>query len=202
MLKVQPSQVAAGGGNFYVVATPSQTVSFSTVLTDPSLIHSVLGHASARFPEGNLEAMTFGANFVEIQVDTGTGNVNLLNMVYAHDAGRIINPLTATNMTRGGTIQGIGFAMGEEFLVDQSNGTSLTADYLNYGLPNMKSLPNITPILINAVDTLGPYGAKGIGECPIILPIATISSAIYNATGVWMDGPFTPARVLHALGKA
>jgi xanthine dehydrogenase molybdenum-binding subunit len=143
--------------------------------------------------------MAFGANFVEVGVDTETGEVDILQMVTAHDVGRAVNPMTLENQALGGAIQFLG--MSEEYVIDQATGASLTSNYLDYGLISIATAPPIDVVVAEPIDPLGPFGAKGIGECPTILPITTVSSAIYNAIGKWLDPPFTPAKVLKALGK-
>lgn len=201
ILNVQPGQLSAGDRKVFVTSQPSNSVDLVDVLADPRIVRSLVGRGKIRSPEGDLHAMAFGSNFVELQVDTETGDLNIVQMVTAHDVGKVVNPLTILNQAHGGTIQGLGMAVAEDFVIDQSTGISLTSNYLDYGMPSSNNYPPIDAIMVEPIDPLGPYGTKGIGETPIILPITTVGSAIYNATGKWMDPPFTPARILKALGK-
>ncbi len=201
MLGVQPSELAAKDGVIYVVASPSKSVGVNDVVENPAAVNSFVGRGKIRSPEGDLHAMVFGANFVEVEVDTETGSVNVVQMASAHDVGKAVNPMTLENQILGGALQGLGMALAENIVIDSNNGVSLTSNYLDYGLISIADTPKIYPVVVEPIDPLGPFGAKGIGECPIILPITTVSSAIYNAIGKWLDAPFTQAKVLQALGK-
>jgi len=201
LLGVQASDLASKGGVIYVVSDPTKSKKVSEVTSDPSYVGSIVGRGRIRAPETDKHAMAFGANFVEVGVDTDTGEVDILQMVTAHDVGRAVNPMTLENQAQGGVIQGLGMAIAEEYVIDQATGASLTSNYLDYGLISIATAPPIDVVVAEPIDPLGPFGAKGIGECPLILPITTVSSAIYNAIGKWLDPPFTPAKVLKALGK-
>ena len=143
---------------------------------------------------------SFGAHFVEVEVDTDTGRVRVLRYVAAHDSGRIINPRAALNQAEGAVSQMLGFALSEELVTDTATGVTLNPGYLEHKSPTIQDYPDIQIIFADIVDPVGPLGAKGLGEVPTVGPAPAIANAIYNATGIRLRRtPFTPDRVLAAL---
>ena len=143
---------------------------------------------------------SFGAHFVEVEVDTDTGRVRVLRYVAAHDSGRIINPRAALNQAEGAVSQMLGFALSEEMVTDNVTGVTLNPGYLEHKSPTIQDYPDIQIIFADIVDPIGPLGAKGLGEVPSCGVAPAIANAIYNATGVRLRRtPFTPDRVLATL---
>ncbi len=141
--------------------------------------------------------------FVEVEVDTETGEVKLLRVVYAHDIGRVINPAGAEGQVEGGVQQGLGYALMENLVFDRTSGACLAADFLNYKMPTaMEMPPEIQCVWIESDEPSGPFGAKSLAEPCLIVPAPAIANAIYNAIGVRMrELPITPEKILAALGK-
>src|SRR5271157_331145 len=140
---------------------------------------------------------SFAADFVEVEVDTRTGAVKVIKLVAVHDLGRAINKLAAENQIEGGAIQGIGFALTEEQLLDRATGVSINPSYLDYKVLTAKDFPEIIPIMVESVDPYGPFGARGVGEPPYSVPAPAITNAIYNAIGVrFSEIPLTKRAVL------
>ena len=150
----------------------------------------------ASFPD-----YTFGAHAADVEVDTETGQVRVLGYAAAHDVGRAINPLRVEGQIQGGAYQGLGYALGEEIVVDDGQiASTLLASYL---LPNAADLPDVRVIIVESGEGKGPFGARGIGEPPIGNPAATIANAVAAATGVRVTQlPITPERLLGALDAA
>ncbi len=143
---------------------------------------------------------SFGAHFVEVEVDTDTGRVRVLRYVAAHDSGRIINPRAALNQAEGAVSQMLGFALSEEMVTDAATGVTLNPGYLEHKSPTILDYPDIQVIFADIVDPVGPLGAKGLGEVPSVGVAPAIANAIHNATGARLRRtPFTPDRVLVAL---
>ena len=143
---------------------------------------------------------SFGAHFVEVEVDIDTGRVRVLRYVAAQDSGRIINPQTALNQVEGAVSQMLGFTFWEELVTDGPTGVTLNASYLEHKATTIMDYPDVQVIFADIIDPVGPLGAKGLGEvpCPGVAP--AIANAIYDAIGVrFTELPITPARVLHAL---
>ncbi|MCL2714341.1 MAG: molybdopterin-dependent oxidoreductase [Alphaproteobacteria bacterium] len=142
------------------------------------------------------------AQFVEVEVDTETGEVTVLQAVYAHDIGRVINPRAAEGQVEGGFQQGMGYALMEQIQFDDS-GACLTSDFLNYKMPTAVEMPRrMESLFIETDDPTGPFGAKSLGECCVITPAPAIANAIADAIGVRFNQlPITPEKILAGLGK-
>jgi putative selenate reductase molybdopterin-binding subunit len=142
---------------------------------------------------------TFGAHFVEVEVDTELGRVRVLKYLAVHDCGRIVNPLSAHGQIQGGALMGIGMALHEELLYDRRSGSALTAGYYGARVPTYLDAPEIEVIFIESDDGLGPFGAKSIGEASKLPAPAAVANAIFNATGTRMkDLPITSDKILRA----
>ena len=143
------------------------------------------------------------AEFVEVEVDTETGEVKVLRVVYAHDIGRVINPAGAEGQVEGGFQQGMGYALMENLVFDQENGACLAADFLSYKMPTALEMPpEIKSVFIESNEPTGPFGAKSLSEPCAIVPAPAIANAIYDAIGVRIrELPITPEKILAALGK-
>jgi aldehyde oxidoreductase len=136
----------------------------------------------------------FGAHLAEVEVDMRLGTVKVLQIVAAHDVGRAINPMLVEGQIEGGVAQGIGMALMEEFT--PGRGENLH-DYL---IPTIGDVPPIRSILVECASSVGPFGAKGIGEQALIPTAPAILNAIHNATGARMTlTPATPDRVRAAI---
>lgn len=153
-------------------------------------------------PDGTT-IITSGAQFVEVEVDTVTGQVRVARVVAAHDCGRVINPLTFRSQMEGGIIQAIGFALTERRLIDERLGVQLNANLGDYKLPTIADIPPIEVLRIDIPDLVAnPTGAKGAGEPPIIPTAAAIANAVADALGVRIrELPITPEKVLAALSE-
>ncbi|MCL4699312.1 MAG: molybdopterin-dependent oxidoreductase, partial [Burkholderiaceae bacterium] len=150
------------------------------------------------------KSYSFAAHFVEVAVDTETGLVEVLQVVPVHEFGRVIHPVAAAGQIEGGIQQGIGHTLTEDYLVDAKTGRSLNASFVDYKMPLSLDMPPIRTIMLEtAPDPGGPYGAKGIGEDPIIAIGPAIANAVHDAIGVRFRAfPITPEKVLAALAEA
>jgi len=144
---------------------------------------------------------TFGAQFAEVEVDTGTGEVKVLNIVAAHEFGRVINPLTLGSQIEGGVIQGLGFGLFEGRIMDRNTGKSVNPNLEDYKIPTAMDIPDIDWEAVGPADPIATnIGAKGAGEPPIIPPAGAIANALYDAVGIRIyDLPITPAKILDAI---
>jgi len=143
----------------------------------------------------------FSAHFAEVEVDTETGFVRVLKYVAAVDCGTAINPKLAEGQTDGAVLNGISYALTEEYLFDR-RGKLLNDSFNHYKIFTTADLPELKTILVPTYEPTGPYGAKSVSEIGINGPIPAIANAIFDAVGVRLTrSPFTPERVLKALGK-
>jgi xanthine dehydrogenase molybdenum-binding subunit len=145
----------------------------------------------------------WGSCFAEVEVDMRTGQVDVLRLVTAYEIGRVLYPAGAEAQIHGGALQGLGFAMTEELVLDRPSRVAVNTSYHEYRPPTSLDYPEIVPILIEAPGKSGPFGAKGLGESPIMGPAPAIGNAIFNATGVLIPGlPYSWDRVHDALKAA
>ena len=164
--------------------------------------HSGAINAEATIVPGSSDYVinSFGAHFVEVEVDVETGRVNISRYVAAHDAGTIINPKMAENQVRGGVSQMMGFTFLEDMETDPNTGIVVNSNFLDHKSPTILDFPDIDVIFADINDPIGPFGAKSLGEPPCIGPAPTITNAIYDAVGVRItDLPITPHRLLAAI---
>jgi xanthine dehydrogenase YagR molybdenum-binding subunit len=144
-----------------------------------------------------MERYSFAAHFVEVDVDLELARVRVLKYVAAHDSGRIVNPLTAVSQVKGGATMGIGMALHEELLYDGRFGVPLNAGYYGARVMTHLDAPDIEVVFVETEDAYGPYGAKTLGEPPIIPSVAAVANAIFNATGRRIkDLPMTREKLL------
>ena len=142
----------------------------------------------------------FASQAVEVEVDTYTGNVRVLNVHVAQDVGKVLNPLGLTGQIEGGVVMGMGYALTEELVVE--NGRVLNPSFHDYKLPTACDIPEIHFYPVETEEPEGPYGAKGVGEAPLIPTAAAIANAVSDAIGIKIDDlPITPEKVLRALKK-
>jgi len=153
------------------------------------------GHSTPNF------AYAFVAQAVEVEVDIETGHVNVLRVVSADDVGQAINPALVEGQVEGAVVQAQGYAIMEDFKT--KDGRVLTDQLSTYLIPTIWDIPEkVETVLVEVPDPNGPWGARGLGELPFLPVAPAIGAAIHDATGVWVNEfPFTPERVLRAMGK-
>ena len=147
-------------------------------------------------------APSVAAHLAHVRVDRETGEVRLLRHVIAQDVGRALNPALVEGQMRGGVAQGIGWALYEELEHDE-DGRLLTGSFLEYAIPTSEQVPEIETLIVEVPAPDGPFGAKGIGEAPVVAAAAAIANAVTAATGVRIRRlPMTAPRVWAALRDA
>jgi xanthine dehydrogenase YagR molybdenum-binding subunit len=154
--------------------------------------------------EANLEGHminSFGVQFAEVEVNRETGEVKVLKITAAHDVGRLLNPKAGENQFHGGIMQGLGFALMEERVIDPPTGKVLTTNLHDYKVPTIMDTPEIEVIIVSDSDPkISSVGAKGIGEPAMIPTAGAIANAVYNAIGVRIKSlPITSDKILNAL---
>jgi CO/xanthine dehydrogenase Mo-binding subunit len=141
----------------------------------------------------------YATHFCDVEVDPDTGKVTILRYVAAQDAGRAIHPSYVEGQIQGGVVQGIGWALNEEYIYD-SKGRMENAGFLDYRIPVASDLPMIEPVVVEVPNPGHPYGAKGVAEVNICPPMAAIANAIERATGKRLtELPMSPPKVLAAI---
>jgi xanthine dehydrogenase molybdenum-binding subunit len=185
-------------GTFRVPDDPDKTLSFKELAgLLPRTGNIVIG-------VGNVDVADwgtcFGTHIADVEVDPETGKVTLLRYTVVQDVGKAIHPVQVEGQLQGGATQGIGWALYEGYDFD-ATGRMLNPTLLDYKIPTALDVPDIETILVEVPYPHHPFGARGVGENPIMPPPAAIAEAIYQAVGARVcDLPMTPARILEALG--
>lgn len=153
------------------------------------------GHSTPNF------AYAWVAQAVEVEVDTETGHVRVVRVVSADDLGKPINPALVEGQIEGAVVQAQGYTILEDYKT--KNGRVLTDQLSTYLIPTIWDIPEkVESVILEIPDPNGPWGARGVGELPYLTVAPAIGAAIHDAIGVWIDEfPYTPERVLRALGK-
>jgi CO/xanthine dehydrogenase Mo-binding subunit len=141
----------------------------------------------------------FGTHICDVEVDPDTGRVDVIRYTSVQDAGRAIHPSYVEGQMQGGAAQGIGWALNEEYVYDEQ-GKLENAGFLDYRMPVASDLPLIETVIVEVPNPRHPYGVRGVGEVPIVPPLAAVANAIEDAVGVRVrDLPISPPRLLEAL---
>jgi xanthine dehydrogenase molybdenum-binding subunit len=199
LLEVEPAKLALQGEFAVVVESPEMKIPVSHVIRrQPE--QTIVGEAKLRAGSKSHIINSFAAHFTEVEVDPDSGSVRVLRYVAVHDSGRIIHPEAARGQIIGGVVQGIGYALMEEILMDPDSGAPLTVNLDSFKIPNLIDIPRIEAVLIEQPDPFGPYGAKALGEPPLVPVAAAIANAVNDATGVRIrELPITAEKVLRNL---
>ena len=143
----------------------------------------------------------FATNVVDVEVDPETGKVTILRYTAVQDAGKAIHPSYVEGQIQGGVVQGIGWALNEEYYMSD-DGRMLNSSLLDYRMPTALDLPMIDTVIVEVPNPSHPYGVRGAGEVSIVAPLAAIANAIYDAVGIRMSSlPMNPAAIAKALAE-
>ena len=133
-------------------------------------------------------------------MDKETGKVDILRYTSIQDVGKAIHPSYVEGQLQGGAVQGIGWALNEEYVFNDE-GNMVNSSFLDYRIPISLDLPMIDTVLVEVANPGHPFGLRGVGEACLIPPMAAIANAIHDAVGVRMtDLPMSPGKVSNALG--
>jgi xanthine dehydrogenase YagR molybdenum-binding subunit len=198
-LNAPPADLVLEGKKVTLKSDPAKAIEIrelARTFPRPARFHGERAEHSSAFA-----FQTFGAHFVEVEVDTETGKVRVKRVVAAHDIGRVINRLTAESQVIGGITQGLSAGLFEEKVMDPETGTMVNPNLHDYKIATAFDIPDIEPVFAEVLDErLNNLGTKGLGEPPRIPASAAIANAVFNAIGVHIgEIPMTPARVLAAL---
>ena len=141
----------------------------------------------------------FATHIVDVEIDPETGKTTILRYTAMQDVGKAIHPSYVEGQMQGGVVQGIGWALNEEYVYNDK-GAMTNASYLDYRMPTSLDLPMIDTVLVEVANPGHPFGVRGVGEVPIVPPPAAVANAIYRAAGVRMhELPMSPGRVMKAI---
>ena len=145
------------------------------------------------------EGNGYAVHLVDLEVDQATGKVDVLRYTAVQDAGKAVHPSYVEGQMQGGAVQGIGWALNEEYFTNDQ-GQMMNASFLDYRMPTTLDLPMIDTVIVEVANPGHPFGVRGVGEVPIVPPMAAIANGIYRATGVRMSSlPMAPGKILDAL---
>jgi CO/xanthine dehydrogenase Mo-binding subunit len=210
MLEVAVEDLQAGGSRIWVRGAPERSVTMAAVAERTVLTNGRMALGAASYnttttfldPETGqghpFEDYVYATQIAEVEVDTDTGEVEVLKLAAVHDCGKPINPMMVEGQIEGGISMGLGFALFEEMVLE--GGRVKNPQFTDYVLPTALDMPEVEVGTVDNLAALGPYGAKGIGEATLIPTAPAIINAIYDAVGVRIrDLPATPAKILAAL---
>ncbi len=159
-------------------------------------IHAVGSHITHKSPP------PFSAHFIEIEADMETGGIKIIKYVAAVDCGTAINPALAEGQVEGAVLNGISYALTEEYRFDD-NGAMTNPSLKSYNIFSLRDKPELKTILVPSYEETGPFGAKSVSEIPINGPMPGIANAFFNATGIRLyEAPFTKNRVWKAIQQS
>jgi CO/xanthine dehydrogenase Mo-binding subunit len=210
--EVKPADLDISGGLISVRGDASvkpitfrEAVASGFIVIDEQVIPvaaTIIGRATIP-PETKYAQQTYAAGFYEVEVNIETGIVRVTDALQAHDVGKVINLSGLRNNTEGGAVQGIGFALTEEFIYDTATGIPVANNLDDYKMLMINNTPKITSLFIESNDAVGPFGAKGIGEPALMAASPAIANAIYHAAGIRLKSlPMNAKKVIEALKKA
>ena len=216
-LKTSPEHLETKNGKIWIKNNPEACLTFQDISYAEHMLYGgpligsaeylpemedidttrVKGLSFSAFP-GN----TIGCHIAQVNVETGTGQVEITRYIAAHDTGRVINPQAAEGQIEGGVAQGIGFALTEEMKFDE-DGVMINNSITDYKLPVSTDVPEIVPLICEIPSQSGPHGAKGLGE-PTMAPVAgAVANAVFDATGVKLfSTPMTPEKIRSCIKAA
>ncbi len=213
-LEVHPDDLDIRNSTVFVKAAPSKCLSVSDVVRlnryrkdGQAVMAKAHWDAPSQLADpvtgrGNFSmAFSYGAKAIEVEVDPGTGQIQILEVAASQDLGKAINPLGAMGQIEGGVHMGLGFGMSEDMVLDDE-GRMKNNYLLDYRMLTSLDMPPVSIILVETNDPVGPFGAKGVGEMATIGTADAFVSAVQKATGLFLtDLPVTPEKVLLALKK-
>ena len=199
-LEIAPADLEVVDGVVRAVGSPDHSITVAEIsakaLRFGGRYEPIEGHGGSAQTRG---APSVAAHLAHVRVDRETGEVTLLAHVIAQDVGRALNPALVEGQMRGGAAQGIGWALFEE-LVHDEGGQLLTNSFLDYAIPLADRVPDIDTLIVEVPAPDGPFGAKGIGEAPVVAAAPAIANALAAAVGVRLrELPMTAPRVWAAL---
>ena len=195
--EVPPEEVEFKDGEFISARNPEDRMTFKELANQLLRTGGPITASASSNPRQVGPA--FAGNIVDVEVDPETGKVTILRYTAFQDAGRAAHPSYVEGQLQGGTVQGIGWALNEEYVYAE-DGTMVNSSFLDYRMPTSLDLPMIDAVIVEVPNPGHPFGLRGVGEVSIVPPLAAIASAVSHALGVRMTNlPMSPGAILEAL---
>jgi len=208
MMETTPSELEIKGDKICHTKDPEKSIPLSQIFTMEGVVvgknAEIIGQGSFTGPlDRTATSYAHVAVGVKLAVNVETGEIKILKIIQAGDCGQPINPKMVEQQLEGGLVQGVGAAIFEELII--KDGVIINPNYMDYKIPLATDIPStedLVSIIVSAPHKEGPYGAKGIGESPMVCPPPAIANAIYDAVGVRIkDLPITREKVFWELKK-
>ncbi|MDQ6819638.1 MAG: molybdopterin-dependent oxidoreductase, partial [Actinomycetota bacterium] len=199
-LEIAPEDLEITDGSIQPAGVPAKAIPLDRlagkILSFGSKYAPVEGHGRVALGQAPQSA----GHISHVRVDRDTGGVQVLDHVVAQDVGRALNPALVEGQMRGGATQGLGWALWEEMVYDE-HGQLATGTFVDYGMPTASIVPYIQTEIVEVPAPEGPFGAKGVGEAPVVAAPAAVANAVAAATGgVRLRRlPMSPERIWRAL---
>ncbi|MCA9830623.1 MAG: xanthine dehydrogenase family protein molybdopterin-binding subunit [Dehalococcoidia bacterium] len=197
LLNVPEDNLEYVGAEVRSKSDPSKRISFTEIASKSGQTGGpIVGKASL---SARGVGAAFGTHIADVEVDPGTGKVTVLRYTAVQDVGTAIHPAYVEGQIHGGVAQGVGWAINEEYYYDEQ-GHLLNSSFLDYRMPTTLDLPMIETVLVEVPNPGHPYGVRGVGEVPIVPPLAAIANAVADATGHRFTVlPLSPRRIVEEL---
>ena len=196
--EVPPEDVEFRDGVF-ICAKTEDTMTFKELAAQLNRTGGPIARSASLNSTGS--GSTFGGNIVDVEVDPDTGKVDILRYTAFIDAGTSVHPSYVEGQVQGATVQGIGWALNEEYFYSE-DGTMANSSFLDYRMPTSLDVPMIDTVVVEVPNPRHPFGLRGVGEVPLVPPLAALANAIYNAIDIRMYKlPMSPGAILDALAK-
>ncbi len=200
VLEAEASDLDVAGSKVFVKSDPDKSITVRDLLWQGDMT-PLVGSAN-RVPPEEVTGVPYAATFVEVEVDPGTGMVEVQKIVQLNDCGTVMYATGVEAQQTGGQCIGLGEAIYEEIVYDKKTGVPLNFNWVDYRIPTMADFPDIEPVPMEVWLGAGEYGPCGIGEVVTTNTPRAVANAVYNAVGVRIDDPpLTPKKVLEALKK-
>ena len=199
MWEVSPSDVVFEAGVF-INTKSDERIAFKDLAAQQMALGGTISVSATT--KGRKAAPAFAGHVADVEVDPETGKVQVLRYTAFQDAGRAAHPSYVEGQMQGGAVQGIGWALNEEYYFSK-DGRLANSSFLDYRMPTALDVPRIDTVMLEIPGDAHPFGMRGVGEVPIVPPMATIANAVSAATGVRMANlPITPGSIVKALADA
>jgi xanthine dehydrogenase molybdenum-binding subunit len=210
-LDVAPDSLEMNDTQVFVKDEPAKNVSLLDICKHSVYTLDINMETGPHYDEGQILGYAsyspehcsppWSACFVDLEIDTETGEIKLQEVVNCHDIGRAINPAIVEGQMDGGAQNGLGMALTEELYFNE-DGIVQNNGFTDYKMLGASDMPKMTNIIVENPDPFGPFGAKGCGESALVTPVGATANAIFNAIGIQItDAPITPEKILAALAK-
>jgi xanthine dehydrogenase molybdenum-binding subunit len=200
-----PDHLDMADGLIFLKGAPDRPILTLKDLALDSYYHKTRGEllVAEESHKTQTNAPSYGCTFVDLEVDIPLCWVRIHEIFNIHDAGRLMNPQTSEGQVHGGLAMGLGGALFEELSFDPATGRSVNANLLDYKVPTIMDVPDLGAGFVETFEPTGAYGAKSLGEPPLLTPAPAVRNAILNATGVRInDLPMTPKALFVHFQKA